>query len=90
MGNAVSSPLAFGMQKLGENRLPELEGTTQLPILDKSASIHYDKWGFPHVYCETNKDLFRIQGFLIAQHRGFQLEMTVLYDVFYRYIERFY
>ena len=77
MGATISAGLAYGIEKSSKNRLPPLNGELQLACLDDVATIYYDKYGFPHVYCKTNKDGFRIQGYLIAQHRGFQLEITV-------------
>eukprot|EP01083_Nonionella_stella_P079988 219567_1 len=74
MGAAVS----FGISKSSETRLPPLDGILSLPILDKPGSIKYDKWGCPHIYASTRKDGFRLQGFVTAQHRLFQLVQSRL------------
>ena len=74
MGAAV----AYGIEKSSSNRLPPLEGTISLPCLDHKASIKYDKWGIPHIYAQSRSDAFKMQGFVTAQHRCFQLVQTRL------------
>eukprot|EP01083_Nonionella_stella_P238741 836430_1 len=74
MGGALS----FGIEKSSESRLPPLDGTISLPCLDKEATIKYDKYGIPHIYAKTRNDGYRLQGFIIAQHRCFQLVQTYL------------
>ena len=74
MGGAVS----YGLEKSSANRLPPLDGTISLPCLDKSGIIKYDEYGVPHIFASTRKDGYRLQGFVVAQHRCFQLVQTWL------------
>ena len=74
MGGAIS----YGIEKSSESRLPPLDGTISLPCLDNKGSIKYDKWGIPHIYAKSRKDAYRLQGFVTAQHRCFQLVQTRL------------
>lgn len=43
--------------------------------LQKPVEILVDHWGIPHIYAETETDLFFAQGFYAAQDRLFQLEI---------------
>lgn len=43
--------------------------------LDKSVEILVDHWGVPHIYAQTEKDLFFAQGFYAARDRLFQFEV---------------
>ena len=43
--------------------------------LEKPVEILVDEWGIPHIYAETESDLFFAQGFYAAQDRLFQFEI---------------
>ena len=43
--------------------------------LDKNVEILVDDWGVPHIYAETEPDLFFAQGFYAARDRLFQFEI---------------
>lgn len=43
--------------------------------LEKSVEIITDKWGIPHIYAQTEADLFFAQGFYAAKDRLFQFEI---------------
>src|SRR5262249_56432490 len=47
----------------------------RLPGLERSVSIIRDRWGVPHVYAATTRDLFFAQGFVHAQDRLWQMEL---------------
>lgn len=70
--------LAGGMSSL-YNRLfwqprPQLGGTVRLPGLQKPVQIIRDRWGIPHIFAHTDRDLFFAQGFVHAQDRLWQME----------------
>lgn len=48
---------------------------TGLPGLNKQVTVLRDTWGIPHIYAETQEDLFFAQGFVAAQDRLFQMEV---------------
>lgn len=48
---------------------------TALPGLSKPVTVLRDPWGIPHIYAETQEDLFFAQGFVAAQDRLFQMEL---------------
>ena len=49
--------------------------TLQLPGLDAPVEVLVDRWGIPHIYAETEHDLFFAQGWNAARDRLFQLEL---------------
>lgn len=49
--------------------------TLQVSGIDEPVEILMDRWGIPHIYAETEDDLFFGQGFNAARHRLFQLEL---------------
>ena len=46
-----------------------------LDELKKPVEILVDHWGVPHIYAQTEKDLFFAQGFYAARDRLFQFEI---------------
>ena len=55
--------------------LAQISGTLQLSGLQKPVTVYRDPWGVPHIYAETQEDLFFAQGFVAAQDRLFQMEL---------------
>jgi penicillin amidase len=47
----------------------------RLPGLERPVEVLRDRWGVPHVYAQTARDLFRAQGYVAAQDRLWQMEM---------------
>jgi penicillin amidase len=46
-----------------------------VPGLSRPVTVLRDPWGIPHIYAETQDDLFFAQGFVAAQDRLFQMEV---------------
>ncbi len=44
--------------------------------LNSPVTIYRDKWHIPHIYANTNTDLFFAQGFIQAQDRIWQMELN--------------
>ncbi len=55
--------------------LAQTSGTLRLAGLQKPVTVLRDPWGIPHIYAETQEDLFFAQGFVAAQDRLFQMEL---------------
>ncbi|MEL7118895.1 MAG: penicillin acylase family protein [Bacteroidota bacterium] len=51
------------------NNINDIDG------LEKPVEILVDQWGVPHIYAETEHDLFFAQGFYAAKDRLFQFEI---------------
>lgn len=58
-------------------RQPAAPPTTRLavPGLARPVEVRRDRWGVPHIYAHSQRDLFFAQGFVAAQDRLFQMEM---------------
>ncbi|TDC83655.1 penicillin acylase family protein [Micromonospora sp. KC606] len=53
---------------------PQYGGEATLPGLGAQVTVHHDASGVPHVYAETEGDLFRAQGYLHAQERFWEMD----------------
>jgi penicillin amidase len=49
--------------------------TVTLPGLRKPVEILRDRWGVPHIYAQTEDDLFFAQGYITARDRLFQIDL---------------
>ena len=55
---------------------PQHEGELDLPELDATVEVLRDQHGIPHIYAQTEADLWRAQGFTHAQDRLWQMEQN--------------
>ncbi len=55
---------------------PQIEGQIQLDGLDGSVDIYRDEMGIPHIYASTSHDLFFTQGYVHAQDRFWQMDVS--------------
>jgi penicillin amidase len=46
-----------------------------LPALQQPVTVHRDDFGIPYIYAESLDDAITAQGFIVAQHRLFQMEL---------------
>jgi Protein related to penicillin acylase len=46
-----------------------------VPGLQKNVEILRDRWGVPHIYAQTEEDLFFAQGYITAKDRLFQIDL---------------
>lgn len=53
----------------------QAEAALAVPGLSRPVTVLRDPWGIPHIYAETQDDLFFAQGFVAAQDRLFQMEV---------------
>lgn len=56
--------------------LPPLEGQVRATGLRGPVEVVRDRWGVPHIYAESDHDLWFAQGFVSASERLFQTEMA--------------
>ncbi|MCW5964200.1 MAG: penicillin acylase family protein, partial [Bryobacterales bacterium] len=56
-------------------RLSQISGRIAVNGLRKPVTVIRDKWGVPHIYADTEEDLFFVQGFVAAQDRLYQMEI---------------
>src|SRR5688572_8272527 len=55
---------------------PQYKGERELSGLEANTEVLFDKWAIPHIYAENETDAYRSLGYLHAQDRLFQMEMT--------------
>ena len=55
---------------------PQVEGEMVVSVLDGGATVTRDEIGVPHIEAETDADLYRAQGFVQAQDRLFQMDLS--------------
>jgi penicillin amidase len=55
--------------------LPPASGVLAIDGLAAPARVVRDRWGVPHIYAETEDDLFLAQGFVQAEDRLFQMDL---------------
>ncbi|GAA0878064.1 penicillin acylase family protein [Algoriphagus jejuensis] len=54
---------------------PQYDGDLTLPGLKGKVEVHFDNYGIPHIYAQSEEDAYRTLGYVHAQDRLFQLEM---------------
>jgi penicillin amidase len=59
----------------GRRAVPGWGGTVSLAVLDAPAEVLRDRYGIPAVFAQTEADAYRVQGWLHAADRTFQLDL---------------
>ena len=60
---------------MARQALARIEGDTTVPGVGAAVQVIRDEWGVPHIYAESDTDLFFAQGYIAAQDRLWQMEM---------------
>ncbi|MEC9282713.1 MAG: penicillin acylase family protein [Bdellovibrionota bacterium] len=55
--------------------IPQRNGEIQLKGLEDVVSVKYDKNGIPHIKAQNNKDAYFAMGYILGQHRLFQIDI---------------
>lgn len=55
---------------------PQISGEMNVNILDANVEVTKDDMGVPHIVAESDADLYRAQGFVQAQDRMFQMDLS--------------
>ena len=55
--------------------VPQVSGSVAVAGLTAPVRIVRDTWGVPHIYAQSDDDLFFAQGFVQAQDRLFQMDL---------------
>ena len=75
LGLSAIASIGVAAYMSGRRAVPSFSGTRTLPILDSSAEVLRDTWGVPAVFASTSADAYRIQGWLHATDRTFQMDL---------------
>ncbi len=76
LAQTARTPQTPSFAELARGSLSQLSGTLTLPGLQQPVEVIRDGFGVPHIYARNTHDLFFAQGFVIAQDRLWQMEMT--------------
>ena len=68
--------LAGGYVWLWQADQYQQDGTMTLSVLTAPVRVVRDEQGVPYIYAQSLDDMFRAQGFVTAQDRLFQMEVT--------------
>lgn len=69
--------VAVGGAYAGARRsLPQISGTLRLAGLRTPVTVYRDEWGVPHIEAANTLDLFMAQGYVTAQDRLWQMDVT--------------
>ncbi|CAM5196636.1 Penicillin acylase 2 OS=Lysinibacillus sphaericus OX=1421 GN=acyII PE=3 SV=1 [Lysinibacillus sphaericus] len=55
---------------------PIIDGELTVNMLDEDVTVTRDDKGVPHIFAETDADLYRAQGYVQAQDRLFQMDLA--------------
>jgi len=63
------------IQRTARRAYPQIAGDIQVDGLQHAVDIHRDPYGVPHIYAQSQHDLFFAQGLVHAQDRFWQMDM---------------
>jgi penicillin G amidase len=67
---------AVGTYGFARRSLPQITGMLQLKGLSAPVTVYRDEWGVPHIEAQTRQDLFRAQGYVTAQDRLWEMDLS--------------
>ncbi len=76
LASIASALVAPFLAYLDRGSLPRYEGTLPLPGLENKAAVFWDDHAVPHVFADSEHDLFFAQGYLHAQERLWQMDVS--------------
>ncbi|HLN60473.1 MAG TPA: penicillin acylase family protein, partial [Symbiobacteriaceae bacterium] len=65
-----------GSYGFARRSLPQITGQLQLAGLSAPVTVYRDDWGVPHIEAQTMHDLLMAQGFVTAQDRLWEMDLT--------------
>jgi penicillin amidase len=63
------------VRSVARKGLPDYEADTELEGLSGKVVVYRDDFGVPHVYAESEEDLYRTVGYCLAQDRLWQMDL---------------
>lgn len=74
--NMLKPAIKWFIEAQSKKNLPNYNETLELEGLQKNVEIIRDKWAVPHIYAESEADMFFAQGYVHAQERLWQMELV--------------
>ena len=72
----VGEVARVGLTWLSRRRLPRVDGVLHVAGPEGAVEVLRDRWGVPHIYAESEHDLYFAQGFVHAQDRLWQMDLN--------------
>lgn len=72
--SSAAAAVAYMARRVLHDALPRIDGNQTVSGLRRSVEIMRDRWSVPHIYAQTEEDLFFAQGYVQAQDRLFQMD----------------
>ena len=71
----IAGILLIGVLIFRSSMKPTYSGTIALPNLSSNVDVHYDTYGIPHIYGQSQAEAFTALGYVHAQDRLWQMEL---------------
>jgi len=72
----VAFALFIGFTWFMNKSKPVIDGELAVNVLEQDVSVTRDDKGVPHIFAQTDADLYRAQGYVQAQDRLFQMDLA--------------
>src|SRR6266481_169450 len=76
LGFLVVAGIFAWFYRIAHASLPQLDGSIAVPGLQAAVDVVRDTHGVPHIAASNLEDLFFAQGYITAQDRLWQMDMT--------------
>jgi len=63
------------IQLVARKGLPDYNSTIKINGLESQVTVIRDEYGTPHIYAESDADLYRAVGYVMAQDRIWQMDL---------------
>jgi len=73
---ALALVVGGGAAYLVRRPFPQISGSVAVSGLRASVEVIRDRWGMPHIYAQSAADLFFAQGYVHAQDRLWQMDLS--------------
>lgn len=71
----IAAIAVLGM-RLVKKSLPQTDGEIALSVLARAVHVYRDAYGVPHIFAESAADLYAAAGYVAAQDRLWQMDLT--------------
>jgi penicillin amidase len=72
----IAAAVAAWLYRRTRQALPQLDGTLRIPGLHARVEVRRDQHGVPHLRAQSLDDVFFAQGYVTAQDRLFQMDLS--------------
>jgi len=66
---------ALFVRSVARRGLPDYDATVELSGIKEEVSVYRDSYGIPHIFAQSQEDLYRAVGYCMAQDRLWQMDL---------------